>query len=187
MSIIKCPECGKEISDKAEKCPNCGCPMEEIKKMVSNEDYQAEQQYQNMVTRLRERENKKNVPTAKSYDFVGRMIIGIVYIILSCLVLFQSCAAQLSNSITGDGIDGAIGFMLFVYLLVIGIVSISTKKSTSYKLPRNIGILNIIIGFLLSNIYDGMYKDLRIWGWVLIITAFIYLFEFRKIKPLKGK
>lgn len=24
MSLIKCPECGKEISDKAKSCPNCG-------------------------------------------------------------------------------------------------------------------------------------------------------------------
>lgn len=29
MALIKCPECGKEISDKAECCPNCGCPSTE--------------------------------------------------------------------------------------------------------------------------------------------------------------
>lgn len=28
MSLIKCTECGKEISDKATSCPNCGCPIE---------------------------------------------------------------------------------------------------------------------------------------------------------------
>ncbi len=27
MPMIKCPECGKEISDKAAACPNCGCPI----------------------------------------------------------------------------------------------------------------------------------------------------------------
>lgn len=27
MSLIKCPECGKEISDEAKVCPNCGKPM----------------------------------------------------------------------------------------------------------------------------------------------------------------
>jgi len=32
MSLIKCNECGKEISDKAETCPNCGCPIELTKK-----------------------------------------------------------------------------------------------------------------------------------------------------------
>ncbi len=26
MALIICPECGKEISDKAPSCPNCGCP-----------------------------------------------------------------------------------------------------------------------------------------------------------------
>lgn len=27
MALIKCPECGKEISDKAAACPNCGYPI----------------------------------------------------------------------------------------------------------------------------------------------------------------
>lgn len=27
MSLIKCSECGKEISDKAVACPNCGMPL----------------------------------------------------------------------------------------------------------------------------------------------------------------
>jgi len=27
MALIKCPECGKEISDKAVSCPNCGSPI----------------------------------------------------------------------------------------------------------------------------------------------------------------
>lgn len=27
MGLIKCPECGKEISDLAKSCPNCGRPM----------------------------------------------------------------------------------------------------------------------------------------------------------------
>lgn len=30
MSLINCPECGKEISDKAGKCPNCGYPIQRI-------------------------------------------------------------------------------------------------------------------------------------------------------------
>ena len=27
MALIKCPECGKEVSDKAGSCPECGCPI----------------------------------------------------------------------------------------------------------------------------------------------------------------
>ena len=28
MALIKCPECGNEVSDKAETCIHCGCPIE---------------------------------------------------------------------------------------------------------------------------------------------------------------
>ena len=27
MALIKCPECGKEISDKSDKCIHCGFPL----------------------------------------------------------------------------------------------------------------------------------------------------------------
>lgn len=42
MALIKCKECGKEISDKAKTCPNCGNPIREekiksdIKKGIKN-------------------------------------------------------------------------------------------------------------------------------------------------------
>jgi hypothetical protein len=27
MALIKCSECGKDVSSLANKCPNCGCPI----------------------------------------------------------------------------------------------------------------------------------------------------------------
>lgn len=35
MALIKCPECGEEISDKAVKCPKCGAefPVEKPQKV----------------------------------------------------------------------------------------------------------------------------------------------------------
>lgn len=37
MALIKCSECGKEVSDKANSCPNCGAPIkeDEIKKEIN--------------------------------------------------------------------------------------------------------------------------------------------------------
>lgn len=29
MALIKCEDCGKEISDKSKQCINCGCPVEQ--------------------------------------------------------------------------------------------------------------------------------------------------------------
>lgn len=37
MALIKCSECGKEISDKATNCPHCGCPIS-ISLNTENED-----------------------------------------------------------------------------------------------------------------------------------------------------
>lgn len=40
MGLIKCPECGKEISDKAEICVNCGFPIKNyLKEKVERSDY----------------------------------------------------------------------------------------------------------------------------------------------------
>lgn len=35
MALITCKECGKEISDKARTCPNCGYPLETINEKIN--------------------------------------------------------------------------------------------------------------------------------------------------------
>lgn len=37
MALIKCSECGKEISDKSKQCIHCGCPIEESNKKFCEE------------------------------------------------------------------------------------------------------------------------------------------------------
>lgn len=34
MALIKCPECGHSISEYADKCISCGCPMSKIKELI---------------------------------------------------------------------------------------------------------------------------------------------------------
>jgi LysM repeat protein len=42
MALIKCPECGNMISDKAAVCPKCGIPIEEIKKILEHQSDEKE-------------------------------------------------------------------------------------------------------------------------------------------------
>ena len=34
MSLIKCIECGNDVSEYAEACPKCGCPIYIIKNKI---------------------------------------------------------------------------------------------------------------------------------------------------------
>lgn len=38
MALIKCPECGREISDKAVSCPGCGCPVSQFENVDYKDD-----------------------------------------------------------------------------------------------------------------------------------------------------
>lgn len=36
MALIKCTECGCELSEYADKCPKCGCPTNIILDNIKN-------------------------------------------------------------------------------------------------------------------------------------------------------
>lgn len=39
MALIKCPECGKQVSDKANACPGCGCPISSTSSVSNTSNY----------------------------------------------------------------------------------------------------------------------------------------------------
>ena len=42
MSLIRCPECGNSISDRAEKCPHCGLPASYFSSLIKNASHTEE-------------------------------------------------------------------------------------------------------------------------------------------------
>lgn len=58
MGLIKCPECGKEISDKAEICVNCGFPIKNF--LTENESPDNEQVAKSEI------DNSANIPQEES-------------------------------------------------------------------------------------------------------------------------
>lgn len=61
MSMIICKECGKEFSDKAPACPNCGCPI------VYNQSFQ-EQQLNNQQNSYQENGYQQYQNYQQSYN-----------------------------------------------------------------------------------------------------------------------
>ena len=55
----------------------------------------------------------------------GRLVVGIISIVLFVLVSFQSCAAGISNTLSANGAtSGTSGFILAVFMLTAGLVGI---------------------------------------------------------------
>lgn len=73
--IIECSECGKEISDKAKFCVNCGCPVDVSKSVVQN-SAKAEYYYQ----------KETDKPEARTLKIVAKIIL-VCGIILSVILI----------------------------------------------------------------------------------------------------
>lgn len=71
MSLIKCPECGKEISDHARRCPNCGYPLEP-KPIIQPQN--------------RNETQRANLPNTSENS---KLLIAVIITILGCLLLLN--------------------------------------------------------------------------------------------------
>lgn len=102
-----------------------------------------------------------------------KLVSGILSIVLCLFVLFQSCAAGLSNTMQGNGeLGGTAGLIVAIMLLAGGIVSIATRKSSGKG--GNIALIVLYgIGALFGFTLAGSYGDLVIWAfWCLICAVF---------------
>ena len=94
MALISCPECGKEISDKAPSCPSCGVPIAAQVALATEGAQPAPQQ---VVT-----VNAKR--SGGTWEGIGFLLIVIGMII--------GMASGDDNHI--GGFMGLVGFVLFI-------------------------------------------------------------------------
>jgi hypothetical protein len=111
-----------------------------------------------------------------------KLVAGILSIILFVLVMFQSCAAGVVNTLEENGgTSGTAGVIVAILMLAGGIVSIATRKSEGKG-----GNIALIILFGLAALCGfagyGNYSDLVIWSVWCLLNAIIAL-----IAIIKGK
>lgn len=131
MAMIYCPECGKNISDKAYVCPNCGMPLKE------NNPYAPV---------------KRKIP-GRGFGITG-MIMGILGVVYGTLLLFSAImtyvtrasafgngvlAEKKNMSVVGFGIEIAIFGIL---ALIFGFVS----RHRGYRRGKSLSA--VIMGFI---------------------------------------
>lgn len=113
---------------------------------------------------------------------VWKLVSGILSIVLVGFIIFQSCAAGVSNALEENGeVSGSAGVIVAILMLAGGIISIATRNSSGKG-----GNIALIIIFVLAAVFGftmaGSYSDLRIWAGWCSICAFLAL-----IAMLKGQ
>ena len=102
-----------------------------------------------------------------------KLIIGIISIVLSVVVLLQSCAVSVGDAMLENGeTGGSAGVIMAVILLIAGIVAIATRKGKGGGIVA--GVFYLIAG-LLGKANVGTYTDLSIWSWMCIIFGVIFV------------
>ena len=79
MALIKCPECGRQVSNRAISCPNCGYP-------ISNED--------NILNCLKMQSNYNNIISKENRMKVFRMLAIVCVIFWGVLFMWQKTNAS---------------------------------------------------------------------------------------------
>lgn len=87
MALIKCPECGKQISDKAGSCPNCGWKVQlNSKQRKSVSDTQINKKEDNLIPPSRDKKSFFASPKGIILIvIVSIVLVGVAY--LFCTVI----------------------------------------------------------------------------------------------------
>ena len=120
----------------------------------------------------------------KGFWSAGRLVIGIVLLVLSVLVLFQSCAAGVVNTLeSSDDAGGSAGFIVSIFMIVAGIIGICTRNSGGKAGPVTAAVF-LFLGALPAFFNSAVFQDLVVWG--VLCAALGIVFVICGIKTVKS-
>lgn len=90
MALIKCSECGREISDKANSCPHCGCPVAGSEELVDKSVVEKETSVDKREE-LKPETNKSAESKPKEKKKLSKK--GIIVIIVAAVVIVAAVIA----------------------------------------------------------------------------------------------
>lgn len=110
----------------------------------------------------------------------AKLVIGIISIVLTMVILFQSCAATVGDALANEGgTSGGAGMAVALLMLVAGIVAIAARNSRG-------GTIFCIIAYTLAGVLGltvhGIFQDLIVWGSLCLVFTGIFLIGLIKEK-----
>ncbi len=103
MAIISCPECGKQVSDRAASCPECGCPISAAAApAVAPVQNNAQEVEKLLVLARRAREGSDSTNARKYYNQIldkdpgnwEAIFYSVYFEAISCKIMAISSAAN---------------------------------------------------------------------------------------------
>ncbi|MBQ4508682.1 MAG: leucine-rich repeat protein [Paludibacteraceae bacterium] len=92
MALIKCPKCGKEFSDRAQVCPQCGTSKEEVQRLIKE---QAEREAAERE-RIRKEREAKEAEEAR-IRAKKRTTLWIVAVVIAVFVLVSGYTVHINS------------------------------------------------------------------------------------------
>ncbi len=120
MALIKCPECGKQMSDKAEACPHCGCPVEP-KRFCPECGKQIEQNIKECPhcgypfeeeTSENEEPKKETKNNSSKYLLIGVCCLLVVVGIIVAIIIVSNSKKTLTCTYTIDNATGHLEYSI---------------------------------------------------------------------------
>lgn len=131
MALMHCPECGKEISDQAVSCPNCGYPLKPDTTLV--------------VVR-------KKLP-GRGFGIAG-LVLGILGVVYSTVFLLSMLSgsiqkAMLYSFISPLAMVAVLGALALIFGIVARVQGHKMTKSNAAIVMGSITIASCIASFLI--------------------------------------
>lgn len=167
-----CQHCGSQIQDGVNFCANCGEPVLNMSQATEADQTRLTSPSPDIET-VEDHAEKNMV--------VWKLVSGIISIAFSMVLLFQSCTLGVASAFSETTeYNASAGIMVSVMMLVIGIVSIATRKARGGNIALMVlSILTVFVGFNGA----GKFTDLIIWcWWILLIGILAIVCLFRQPK-----
>ncbi len=104
---------------------------------------------------------------------IARLIIGIISLVLTFIIGFQSCAAGVVNTLQENGqTSGTSGFVTGFFIMIAGIIAICARNS---KPGGFVAGGFYIFAFLFGIANYGNYSDLIIWAIVSLLFGVFFI------------
>jgi uncharacterized membrane protein YvbJ len=81
MSLFPCPECGKNISNRAQHCPHCGYPVREYMQHLADERRERQ---------VRLAEKQKFMRKWRNRAIVASLVIVFIFVLILLLPLLHT-------------------------------------------------------------------------------------------------